>query len=497
MKLDELARTSAEAARTSVRTLEPPPIGERPPIRAWAPVLAGAAVTALAVGGLVVMDRGDDGTDPVAAPPSVPDEVAVPRLGLAPDDRWVAVFATDGPELGEVPTQRFDYYGDPTATRPFADDDLVIAWGGIMEEPDGDPVVVRGVTGALTSGDVAGLGTDVLTLAWSEPDGTSILLASRHADADRLVAIADGLVVDPVVGTVTPDPSIGLARVAADAGTPFMATRGDVNGSVVAYQATDVEDLSLVITSRRGSLDQPLVSAEWWLGAPAEVALTAGTGYEFDFSELFGGQAGTGRLLFWEPVRGVTAQIVVSGPEIDLDLAAIVESVTELDEATWSALLEAASAPQPDTGSLDAVYGEGDGRIEGEPFAWSFGEQDGQLCFNFSTGPGGSSSCQELPTSLGTEPAVIVDQGTTDDRFGYWLIAADPSVDAIVDVETGLILERFDADPFSWFVAVAPAGQEPSFVVRVDGEVVAEVATGFAVEEPAVTSATAPAVDEG
>lgn len=492
MKLEELARTSADAARASVRTLEPPEIGRhsRP---GWAvPVMAGAAVTALVVGGLVLIDRSQDDLGPADQPvATLPADVAVPRLGLT-DDSWRATFATDGSDQPEFETQRFDYYGDASADRPFADDDLLVAWGEDVdsEELSGDATTVRGVSGVLASGDSVGMGPEVMTLSWQDPSGLWVILASRHADGDRLVAIADGLLIDTATGTVAPDPDLGLVRVGTDTGTPFMAPRGSVEAALVAYESVEDTDVSALLTSRRGELAQVVRSAEWWLGAPAEATLADGRGYEFDLAQLFGGDGQTGRLLFWEPARGSTAQLIVSGPasDLDVDLAALADSVVELDDGAWSALLEAQQTPNAE--QMDVLYGEGDGEVDGVPYAWALGEIDDQRCFSMSTGNGFGSSCQ-APGDAPAAPTAptILDQGTSQE-LAYAVVRIDPAdptggavPDDVVETTGTFVVERVDAAGATWFVAVGPGEITPVFEVWSGGEVVATLEAGAAVEE--------------
>lgn len=501
MKLDELARTSATAARTAVSRLDPPAIGEHPH-RLRGPIIAGAALSTAVVGGLVVV--GQNGTGPSADEPvpTVPATVVVPRLGLdlTADDRWQPVFATDGSDDNDgndFPKARFDYYGDAASATPYADDDLLVLWttDGDGEPPDGEPVVVRGVDGTIASGEQLGVGADTVTLSWLEPDGTSVMLASRHADGDRLVSIADTMVIDAPTGVVRLADEAGLDLVGSDTATPFMAPRGDADASLVAYQAQGDADLSLVLTARGGDLARTVRATEWWIGTPTEVVMDGGPAYEFDLTDLFdgSGDGSTGRILEWSPSAGVVAQLIVSGPAVDLDVTALAEAVVELDDDQWAALLRSEAAPDPDTASFDRLFGEGAGEIEGSRYGWAFGEQDGQLCFDVSTGGGGSGSCQEMPTTLQGEVASGVDHGVTDE-FGYWLIAADPSVDDVVDTTGIYDVERFDVEPFAWFVATGPGSQTPSFDVLDDGAVVATVEGGVAADEQVEPATDGPAV---
>ena len=94
MKLEELARQSADAARVSVAHLDPPSVAESDPRRPWLPILAGAAVVVLIVAGLYVLVRDRTGSTPLDPADTVLPAVAeVPRP--VPEPALVAVAGKD------------------------------------------------------------------------------------------------------------------------------------------------------------------------------------------------------------------------------------------------------------------------------------------------------------------------------------------------------------------------------------------------------------------
>ncbi|TDT15290.1 hypothetical protein BDK89_0856 [Ilumatobacter fluminis] len=497
MKLEEIARSSSTAVRTAVAPLERPPIGEAASRSAlWRPVFAGAAVIIVIVGGLLVVNRGRDDVEPVTAPISLPVDVEVPKLGIE-SPAWIPVFATDGTQASEAEQFRFDYYGDDSDDTAFESDDLLVAWGDFGETGNGDPVDVRGVSGVIASGEDAGLDAGGTSLTWRETDGPWILLASHHADADRLLEIAEQLVVDPDAGPLPS--SVALDLVASDAGAPFSTMRGmEPDSSTVVYEPADGSDRSLVLTTMRGSLAASVTAAEWWLDEPVEIELAGGTGYEFDWGPLYGGdeQQG-GRLLMWAPSQGVVAQLLSAGADPSVErLDSLATTVVTVDERTWAELLRSESPPDADAASFDVLFGEGGGEIDDVTYGWAFGEIDGQLCVNVATGSGSSGSCQGMPETLPDGvAAATVDQGTSD-RVANWLIMADPSVATLsVDDSSRMTIERIEASGWVWFIAVTVDVAMPTFTaMSTDGEPLGVVEPGVVAHDESAAPTPDPAL---
>lgn len=488
MKLEELARTSSVAARSSVAHLDLPPLGEQRPGRSWAtPALAAAGVAALVVAGFVVVGQ-LDGSDQGAADDVLPTPVEVPRLALADEPGWTISAAMSGdqanPRGGDRPT--FDYYGAGDADDPFADGDLLIASFGVGDdgEPrsssDGDSVEVRGVAGTVADGPEAGLPSGTTSLEWTEHDvdgnRVDIILVSRAFDGDGLVAVAEALTVDAAAATVVPGTDLGLDRLVTANGTPFDAFRASTEGSLIGYEGADATDF-LVLSTGRGDLDREVVVLRWWMAEVNAVTVGGRPGY---LTEPSPDLTGTGRTLIWAPADGIVANLThfAADPTGDLaaDLVPLAERAVELDDAAWEALLaEFGTGGTADVGvdEFDEIYGESSGSIDDVRYSWVLGLQGDQLCFRLADPDGSMSTCQPR---RGLEPPAGSAR-TIDNAFGdavaEVVIVADPVVEQVIETSGGYVVERVDADGLSWFVAVGPTTVQPRFDVIVDGDLVA------------------------
>ncbi|NNE11724.1 MAG: hypothetical protein HKN41_05695 [Ilumatobacter sp.] len=495
MKLEELARQSSVAARSSVAHLDLPPIGQESPARSWMPVLAGAGVAAALVAGLafVISNRSADVSDPADHIPAV---VEVPHLALPPDSGWTATLATDGAEFAnlrgdEVPT--FAYYGASESDEPYADGDLLIAWywapeGAVSEpSPDSEPVAVRGVTGQLSKGSGGGAPADSLTLSWMESgaDGSrvQILLVSQRFDRERLVSIAESLSVDAAALTVTPDIDLGLDLHGTADGTPFDAFRTSTDGSLVGYERTGGDrSESVVLSTARGDIDQETLILRWWFPDLEPVTVNGRPGY---ISQADDREPGFGRTTIWAPREGVLANLTYFGADESFDPIALAESAIELDDAAWATLVGdlGPDVARDMTGDFDEVFAVNSGSAAGVDYSWVLGLKGDDLCFDFETN-GGFGTCQPRAEISPPAGSAITIDNSFGDQIGDVVIAADPSIDDIVEVEGRYEVYRVDADGLSWFVAIGDASVQPMFDVIVDGEVVDTLEAG--VEERAV-----------
>lgn len=507
MKLEELARQSSVAARTSVAQLDVPSIGAPNRPRHLAPLAGAVAVSAVVVGGLLVLgaDDVDDADRPVA---SVPDIVDPPVLALGPDaDGWQIDDAADaaarpsGAEVGAAPT--FAYYGSGDRTDPFADGDLLVATLPTVDEESteelgGETIGLRGTTARVVPADGFGLPADATAIGWNEAgtDGTflQVLVASRTLDVDRLAAIAEAADIDVASGTFTPPPDLGLAPLHQSSlgifGFPVLA---DEAGSTISYR--DGDDRSLVLTSTAGRLDGVAAGLRWWADESMVTTVTVdGDATPAFVATLLGEGDGSmaTRVLVWSPEPGVVATLTSSVPDDSVDILALAASVVELDDAAWDRLIGEASVPKPT--DMDVVYAEGSDVLDTLRYGWSLGLSDGSFCVSVMTETGGGDSCQpdeSIDVRAGTA-WTVTDMGLDD--LSVVVILADPVADVAVDETSSWQLYRSDrqgeAGPEAWFVAIGPNdGRAPTFRVVSDGETVAvlEGVSGPAEESEAAT----------
>lgn len=491
MKLEELARQSSVAARASVAHLELPPIGEQSTARPLKAVLAGAAVSAALVAGLafVVSNRSGDVADPADEVPVVVD---VPRLALPEDSGWTVTFAADAASFGGRGLSRptYTYYGTSATDDPFGSGDLLIATydataGAEIEPmPESEAIEVRGVTGRLGSGSDSGLPGDSNSIEWIEngADGTAlhVILVSRSFDGERLLSIAEALAIDTAAAETTPDAGLGLDALATEPGTPFDSFGVSSEGSLIGYER---EGNSLVLNTTRGDVHREAVVMRWWFASLDGVTIDGRPGYSSQPADM---QAGMGLVTIWAPRDGVIANLMYFGADEAVDPIALAESAIELDDAAWEALVGQFGMGSTDlTAEYDAVFGEGSGEFEGVEYSWALGLRGVELCFDRLdvTSGSGAGSCQ---ARSGIDPpagsAVTIDS-SSGERLAEVLIAADPVVDDVVEVEGRYTIDRVEADGLSWFVAIGDPAVQPSFEVIVDGEVVDTVEVAVAAQE--------------
>ena len=479
MKLEELARRSSDAARVGVARLEAPPIGGGEPRRSWMPILAGVAVTALVVGGLAVLtrDRSDRDASADTVLPTIPD---VPRLGLELDG-WSVTFASSFEDISDGSDRPdISYYGDADADDPFSGGDLlIVANAGAdpssspPDQPDGETIELRGTTANVTSSSAdTGLPTDARSVTWYEINAdataTEIVLVSRSYDVARLIAIAEALTVDG--DSVTPGDNLGLDRLATAAGTPFDVLSGSGDGYVVGYVNESSTEFA-VISSRRGTLAQEATVMRWWIDSISEIEVDGRPGF-LSTGDAAAPALGPMVTVTWSPVDGVVTTLTHSGSDDSLDLVALAGTAFEIDDATWADYLAATAATQAGTDEFDEIFGKGDGNLGGTEYSWVLGLQADSLCFNLRVGNEGTGSCRQRdPIDVPPGGASTIDNG-----FGavvaQVVIAADPTVEQIVETQGRYTITRLEADGVSWFVAIGDTNVQPSFDVIVNGVVV-------------------------
>ncbi len=480
MKLEELARQSSDAVRVSVAHLDLPPIGDGRPSRSWTPVLVGAGLTAAVVAGLafVVSNRFSGEATPAD---QVPDVVEVPRLGLPDDLGWTVVAAGSHDELfspGGVEQPTFAYFGD-AGDDPFGERDLLVASYRGDDEiagSEGDAVAVRGTTGTITSGVDQGLPGDATALEWREEyDGgrAEVIFVSRSFGADELVAIADAASFDPVTARLTPAADLGLTELLVSSGTPFDGARGSGEGYMVSYQRGDGADF-VTVNASRGDLGREVLGMRWWTSAIEEVSVGGQPGVLLDLSEAFGGDTGglTGHSVIWTVRPGVVGTLSSYGRDDSLDIVELAASTVELDEETWDRYVAASRDQSAGVEEFDDVFGRSEGTVGDSEYVWVLGLQGENLCFNVQSGSGGYGTCQERISIEAPAGSARTIDSSFGDEFAHVLIAADPVVGDVVEVEGRYTIERVDADGIAWYVAIGDRDIRPTFDVIVDGAVV-------------------------
>ncbi len=502
MKLEELARQSADAARASVVHLDPPPIGERRARSPWRlPALVGiAALTLVAVVGSVVWIGGDgdeagDGGETVMS-----GGRDVPRLALPAElSAYRLVRATAFSELRpeDFPAPpRFEYYGTPGAEDPYADGDLLVMTlvGQTADEELGDDagtVSVRGTSGYVTP--ELGMPGDVTLIQWFEtgPGGAEmeLLVGSRTRSVDELVAIADELRVETPEASdqhpsVTVPERLGLERIASATGVPFQGfdpALAGTEGSLVGYEQPTT-DATLVLISRAGQLGDELPGLLFWALTVEEITVNGRPGLDATFRLPSIDLPTTLRTISWAPAEGLVASLTQSGPDSSIDLVALAESVRELDDATWEQYRSGAASSIPREPDLDEVYGAGDGDVGSVDYSWTLGVRGEDLCITLFTGGRSTGSCMVLDhVEVAPEPARLVHRGVGN-QLSDVLIAAAPFVEVVVETTGAGVTERVDGGGLRWFVWVGAPEDEPRFDVVVDGEVIDQL-DGEAVEE--------------
>ena len=491
MKLEELARQSSVAARTSVVRLEPPPIGRESAGRRLVPAVALAGVLAVVAGGLYVLARpGDLESIPAA---EVPGEVVLPHLALPADAApWQVLFAgdLDGPADPASSGPTYAYYGTPGVDDPFADGDLMVgtvAGDGETIDATGETITVRSTEGATV--DDIGLPDGATGITWIEDDGAGnrllVVMASRSRSTDALVAIADDMTIDAAGGSVAIGPDVGLQLVEADANAPFVGVaRGEQAGSVVTYDGG--AEATVLITATAGELDATATAVRWWFGAVERVTVAGHDGIRAQLSEIEpSSQQNT--FVMWSPDPGVVASLTYYGVDGDVDVLELAGSVVEVDDDTWAALVEVAGAGDSPAAGMDEVYAESSGEIGGVEYTWAIGLQDASLCLDVDTANGSNGSCgagQGLDLAPGTAQTI---DNMFGERIASVLIAADPEVTAIVDPTGVWTVTDVPIDDVTYWVAIGPSEVQPSFDVVVDDDVVDTLEAASAMVEEEAT----------
>jgi hypothetical protein len=358
-ELDSRLRAAGDALQRSAAPLSP----STPRPRSLRPVAAAAAgvLVVVVVAGLAIRDGQPDEAETLSLSPSPVVPQLLPEVlpeGFLPGG---AVELAEGPDASRGAVT-VDVYGDPTADDPFAATDLAIYTGDLPFVGDqlnhaagGDPVTVRGHQGHVE----AHLGDGVLVV-WEESPGLTVGIASWSLDRAQLLAIAEGLDVDPAAPTIElgllPDGLAGtLAAVGSAEGvavppalTPLgVAVPAFGNGHLAYYRTDDYLFPGSVAAATFAGEADALAVTRWlsaadtaadvrgragWAGSYQLPPWDDGEGIVPESEELFV------TTVVWEEEPGVVALVQRFGHG-DADALALAESLRPATPDEWARLL--------------------------------------------------------------------------------------------------------------------------------------------------------------
>ena len=358
VELDSRLRAAGDALQRSAAPLSPStprPRSLRPVAAAAAGVLAVLAVVAA----VAVLDARPDEAETLSpslvVPQLIPD--VLPE-GFEPGG---AVELTDALDAspGAVAV---DVYGDRTADDPFAAADLAIYTadlpfvGDPLNHPAGsDPVTIRGHQGFVEEH----LGDGALVI-WEESPGLTVGIASWSLDRAQLLAIAEGLDVDPAVRTIElgplPDGLAGPLAPLGSAGsvvvppalTPLgVAVPASGNGHLAYYRTDDYLFPGSVVAATFAGDADALAVTRWlsaadtatdvrgrpgWAGSYQLPPWDDGEGIVPESEDLFV------TTVVWEEEPGVVALVQRFGHG-EGDALAVAESLRPATPDEWARLL--------------------------------------------------------------------------------------------------------------------------------------------------------------
>ena len=306
-------------------------------VRVTVGVAAAVVIAALAVGALLTRGAGEgdgDGDDQVWA--AAGSGVVPAILDPAPDGYEVA--STSDGDGSPIPPPE----GGPPNTWVYGDlsdtglaNDIVIRVA--PQAPEGtilsEPVAVRGTQGALCSPGPTqcDFGNNVTGVKWTDPSGIYIEVESRTYDADQVLAIAEGLVVEG--GSAT------LGAMPAGVATPPQVAVLDDSWTwdyTVTYQAPGGGSVTV---SSQAQTD-PMRIYHLWLAGPREDAEV--NGHPASVDDLDGSY-----IVTWEPAAGQLVEVLTNGMDeaAALDAAAAVRPATP---AEWADVQGQAANAVPD-----------------------------------------------------------------------------------------------------------------------------------------------------
>ncbi len=498
MKLEELARQSSVAARTSVSRHDPPPIGDSARPRWLAPAFAVAALAALIIGGLVLLDRRGDAESVPATVPVVADP---PRLALGADVAdWIPAGATALDDVEVDPIATLPYYGTAGADHPFAAGDLLLGWVADGEEPgpdDGESIEVRGHPAVLSDGQQE-LGFEVTLISWSEETSDGVLdmvAGSRSMSRAELLAVVEALTIDTAARRITPADDLELDLLTTSTDLPLAGFRGATGWTVTYVDTTASDDPILIVSSTAGDIRAGRIPQRWWSNELVVVDTDLGDAHMTTLA-IDGGSANPLRIetFDWSPEPGIVATLRYVGAD-DVDLVALAGEVVELTPPEWAELVERVNFPDFGDGD-DGAFVEGPigrseiiadvgGEVDGLRYHWTLSASSTDLCFDIETDGSGSGSCGGPEMSVPPTGSARVVFGDFGGPVTAVVAVADPEVDLLSPIDDRVTIDRIEWNGSSWFVAVGPGDTDHRYEVVRDGDVVEMLAGEPRPAEPA------------
>ena len=354
---------------------------------------AAVVIAALAVGALLTRDAGEgDGDDQVwaAAGSGVVPAILDPAL-----DGYEVALASDGDGSPTPPAE-----GGPPNTWVYGDlsdtgvaNDIVIrvapqAPGGTILS---EPVTVRGTQGSLCSPGPTqcDFGNNITGVSWTDPSGIYLEVESRTYDADQVLAIAEGLVVEGGSATLGVMPA-GVAT------PPQVAVLNDdwTTAHEVAYRAPDGGAVSV---STRAQTD-PMRIYDLWRSGPRDGGEV--NGHPASVEDIDGSY-----IVTWEPAAGQLVWILTNGMDeaAALDAAAAVRPATP---AEWADVQEQAANAVPDEpageSGVEQPPDDAAHRLltDGVTEVWGWPSAEGGPCYKVTEGGSESRGCTGDPETM-------------------------------------------------------------------------------------------------
>lgn len=371
------------------------------------PVAAAVGLAAALLAGVVlvrVSGGGGDGADVVT-----PAEGAVAPMVVDPVPEGFSV--TSAGDQGEPPPDDWVdtwVYGRLDATA--IADDVVLSVApaapfpldAVADGTLGEPVTVRGEPAIVCSpgplacdfgGEVIG---DVTGVSWTEAPGAYVTVESRTFDRAQLLAIAEGVVVEP--GDDGPTVALGDLPVGVTA-PPLLTEADSARGDTysIGYSDGGIGMLSVATTSETEASH----ILDLWRSGPRDDAQVQG-------QDAAVGAVGSMWRVAWEDTPGVLVELLVQGGDRAGALA-LAETVRPASDAEWAAA-QAEAGTAPTGGVLDEPIPDGAAHRTtagpaGDVELWSYLGEDGELCYRLDHGDGGGSElCDPAGTVLGISP---------------------------------------------------------------------------------------------
>jgi len=274
-------------------------------------------------------------------------------------------------------------YGDASTSYPFGAGDLVVnvwetaagaigfdAAGGAADLPGAIVTTVQGQAAVLCDVATCSLGTDpVSSVQWQTTEGIRTIAASRSLDADQVLAIAEGLVIEGTdvslgylpssdLGALPSSIDAELAEVAQLHDTVVDGAR-DLEAFWVGYADRHDPTRALDVTTLTGGTDE-LTALLWSLRAAEKIDVRG--------TQAFLSEGATGDdpvELVWQEAGGVLAHVRALGMSRD-EVLDFVEGLRWVADGEWpevEELAEAAQAALPPTPTAVPDVGDGEAGV--------------------------------------------------------------------------------------------------------------------------------------